>query len=217
MKKDKEPTTEAEGRITGLDTASAQPSASNHTEAGSRRGTARLRADSSAAPARRNITLQLEESGAPKWESVTEKNREAWRGILAHPSTVDALGLAPAAGPVMEAPALPPAAPISAALDALAWLEAFACAKLMKVSFDEAVRVLTFSTDEKALLIPPAQEVAGKYLGVALEKYGAEAALALLLVSISLRKVEALRALPRISGPPPNGSADSPEVEARLQ
>jgi hypothetical protein len=213
MKKD---LPKADGGLTGLDTASPQSSAMNGEAGGSRRGTARLRADSSAAPARRNITLQLEESGAPKWESVTEKNRQAWREILAHPSTVEALGLTPGAGPALASPALPPAAPISAALDALAWAEAFACAKLIKVSFDEAVRVLTFSADEKALLIPPAQEVAAKYLGAALEKYGAESALALLLLSISLRKVEALRALPRQAGPRSNAPDESPEAEARV-
>lgn len=191
---------------------SSQPESSNRP----RKGTARLRAESDVNPSRRNITLQLEPDGAPKWEGVTEKNRESWRGIVVHPSTVQALGLTPSAS-AEPAATLPPAAPIGAALDALAWAEAYACSKLMKVSFEEAVKVLAFTNDEKALLIPPAQAVAGKYLGAALDKYGDEAALSLLLVTVTLRKVEALKALPRESGPPSSLGMTDSEIEARVQ
>jgi hypothetical protein len=180
-----------------------------------RRGTARLRADSSAVPARRNITLQLEESGAPKWETVTEKNREAWREILSHPSTVQALGLAPRAAAAPSAPLIPSAA-VGALFDGLSRFEALACAKLLKVPFDDAQRLLAFTPEEKEKLVPVTQALAEKYIPVAAEKYGAEFTFAWLLLSMVAAKVQAVQALPREAGPPSSPPADSP-AEARLQ
>lgn len=180
-----------------------------------RRGTARLRADSSAVPARRNITLQLEESGAPKWETVTEKNREAWREILAHPSTVQALGLAPRAAPAPDAPLIPSAA-VGALFDGLSRFEALACAKLLKVPFDDAQRILAFTPEEKEKLVPVTQALAEKYIPVAAEKYGAEFTFVWLLASMVAAKVTAVQALPREAGPPSSPPSEL-AAEARVQ
>lgn len=91
-----------------------------------RRGTARLRADSDATPARRNITLQLEADGSPKWETVTEKNRQHWREILSRRKTSEALGLASAREPGPPGSILLAEA-ATALFDALARFGAFGC------------------------------------------------------------------------------------------
>ena len=160
------------------------------------RGTARLRDDSEATPARRNITLQVNADGSPKWETVTEKNRGAWREIVTHSTTIEALGL-----PQSAAEAGPPAAPLlpekaaGALFDSLARLEAMICSWVLKVPRKECVALLAFTKEEKAELVPLLQLLAEKHIPLLAEKYGAEVAFAAQFSTMTVSKFEAVDAL----------------------
>lgn len=159
-----------------------------------RKGTARLRADSDSASFRRSITLQLEADRSPKWETVTEKNRELWREIFSHPKTVEALELSPPSAGVAPGPAIPEAA-VSAVYNGLARFEALICSQLFKVPYQKALEILAFTEEEKAQLVPVTQALAEKYIPVMAEAYGMEIGLVVLLFSITAGKMQPLRAL----------------------
>lgn len=177
---------------------------------GKPQGTARPRVDADSSTFRRSITLQLGEDRSPNWETVTEKNRGVWREILSHPKTVDALGLAPAAAPGPPSPGLPAGA-VGAFFNGLARLEALACSKIFKVKFADAARLLAFTEEEKAELVPVTQALADKWLPVIAEQYGAEFCLAWLLFSLTAAKVEAVRALaPKAAAAPAAVDTEKP-------
>lgn len=163
---------------------------------------------------RRSLRLKISGDGTPEFSALSREQKDNWREVIAHPETSKALGLEPKqAQPAPEIPKL------GAQETGMLWEIIMALAAWGIAGFYKAPRALTvecFSLDEtdKAILIPPTQELVSKYAPELMLKYSAEASLLLALGFVMKEKTGILKTrLAELAKHPP---AEQPAKSAKV-
>jgi hypothetical protein len=153
---------------------------------------------------RRSLRLKISGDGTPEFSALSREQKDNWKEVFSHPETSKALGLEPKqAPPTLEIPKL------GAQETGMLWEIIMALTAWGVAGFYKAPRALAvecFSLDEtdKAILIPPTQELISKYAPELMLKYSAEASLLLALGFVMKEKTGILKArLAELAKQPP--------------
>jgi hypothetical protein len=168
------------------------------------------------------VSFLVDRHGRPAVDRLHDESRSRLLTILRDRSLAQELGIEGAPAPVDAGDLLPPTM-IQGLIVGLGHLEAVILARVTKAPRALVDRIVPYTAEEVAALQPPMTAVLSKYGGPALSKYGDEAALAVLLVTLTTKKLQAIAdAMGKGTGPRvvPITSADNdepaPEVD-RLQ
>lgn len=145
-----------------------------------------------AASRRRTLRLKVSNDGTPEFQGLSREQKDNWREVLSHPATAKALDLESKPPIKEEIPLLPPEQ-TGMLWDIILALAAWGVAGFYKAP--RAVAVECFSLDEtdKAILVPPTQQVISKYAPELMMKYSAEVSLLLALGCVMKEKTGLLR------------------------
>lgn len=158
------------------------------------------------------LTIPLDKDGRPDFASMRDKTRERVRKLVSDPSVARELGIAPDAAPSVAT--LPPFV-TGAVLTGINQLEILFIARMTKAPASVIVPIAVYTPEERAAIEPALDNVLNKYGGSLIGKWGDELALAVLLSSITMRKIEAVRAaMPRQAPAPVIVHPSSPATPA---
>lgn len=143
------------------------------------------------------LSVPVDSQGNVLWDRMRNKTKEQFRDILKKPETVKVLGLSPdQTAQVVEV--FDPAW-TGSLYDSLGKIEAMIGAGVFKITPEQAERVFTYSSLEKEKLASPTAKVINKYASVWMVRFKEEIALAFLLVTITMMKIQIAKSLSAIT------------------
>ena len=161
------------------------------------------------------LSFDLNEDGSPDFSAMRERTKEKVREFFSDPKMASAFGTK-AAQPDIQIfhPAM-----VAAMYAVLGSVEAMAITRLTKIPEPVAKQVFTYSKEEIDALSGPTIRVLNKYAADWMIKYQDEIALAGLLVSITVAKVNAALLLAKIQSGniQPNGSQAKSEENGKKE
>lgn len=168
-----------------------------------------------------NLSFDLNADGAPDFSSMREKTKERARQFFSDPKMAEAFGVKPVAQATAVVDYFPMApgekypAVIGSMYNTIGVIESLLAQRFAKIPEPIARRVFTYTDEEKMVLAGPTSRVLNKYMPLWLIKYQDEIALANLLISITVAKVNAAIMLARMNQTPsaPNAPEPTPEPE----
>jgi len=143
-----------------------------------------------------NLSFDIKADGTPDYSSMRQSTREKLRTVFSDPALADFIG-APRVAEV-EVQIFHPAM-ISGMYDMLGAVEAMLAQRVGKIPETIAKRVFTYTSAEKDALAGPTVRVLNKYAAAWMIKYQDEIALATLLGSLTVAKVNAAITLTKMS------------------
>jgi hypothetical protein len=146
------------------------------------------------------IAIPLRNDGSIDLDSMRESTKEKLRAAIGATPGMGSGGSAPA-----QVAVFPPQM-VFALYGAMGAAESLVAQRVGKVPREIADRVFTYSPQEMELLVPPTSRVLQKYAAEWMIKYQDEIALAVLLTSVTMAKVNACIMLQKAS------QANSPEI-----
>lgn len=163
------------------------------------------------------LSFDLNEDGSPDLTSMRGRTKEKVQAFFSDPKFAAAFGAKPAGpasidffpqGPGEKYPAM-----IGSLYNMVGMIEAMAVQNIWKVPAPVAVRVFTYTEQEKEALAPPTVKVLNKYAPAWLIKYQDEIALANILLTITAMKIQTARALAKMGDTTPPQTPSQPENE----
>src|SRR5579863_1198565 len=135
------------------------------------------------------LSFDVNENGAPDYSSMREKTRERLRQIISDPKFAEEIGIPSPAAIHPEVQVFHPAM-VGAMYDMMGAIEAAVIPMFFpKVPHVIAKQVFTYTPTEKEMLNGPTTRVLNKYAAEWMIKYQDEIALAGMLVSLTVGKV----------------------------
>lgn len=144
-------------------------------------------ADASETKQRLNLNFDLDANGKPDFSSMRDKTKEKLRAFMSDPSLADFLGVK---SPVPEVQVFHPSM-VSGLYDLLGSIESTIATRMGGIPEPVAKKVFRYSDEEKAALAGPTVRVLNKYASAWMIRYQDEIALATLLISLTIAKVNA--------------------------
>jgi hypothetical protein len=144
------------------------------------------------------LTIPLDKDGRPDFASMRDKTRERVRKVISDPAVARELGITPDAAPAAK---VLPRELTMAAVTMISQLETIIIARVTKAPAAIVLAVAPYTPEEKELIAPALENVLNKYSPAVLNKWSDEIALTVLLSTLTMRKIEAVRAAAGASGP----------------
>lgn len=138
------------------------------------------------------LAIPLDSEGRVLLDNMRESSREKLKELLSNRDLATKLGIGAAESASAPSMALPPQL-MYPLISGLSIFEVLIVAKATNAPRDIVERVVPYSRDEAMLLAPALAGVLEKYSGQFLVKYQEEAALAALLVSMTVNKIALVR------------------------
>lgn len=149
------------------------------------------------------LAIPLDKEGKVLVANMRETSREKLKDLMQNATLAKELGISADASPVAAGMALP-AELMYPLISGLSILDTLIIARATKAPRELVERIVPYSREETQLLAPAFARVLEKYSGSFLSKYGDEAALLALVVSMSIHKLslvrEEMEKLPRPRG-----------------
>lgn len=172
-------------------------------------------------PTRLNLSFDLDENGLPDFSRMHDRTKSKAKEFFNDPKMRDAFGVRQEQAPLNAEVQIFHPAMISGLYDMLGSIEAMAAERWGKIPGPVAKQVFTYTSAEKEALSGPTIRVLNKYVADWMIRYQDEIALATLLVSLTVAKVNAAIMLARTSQvkrePEPQNMAGEPPVSTPVQ
>lgn len=139
------------------------------------------------------LSFAVDSQGNVLWDRMRGKTKEQLKDILTKPETAKALGITQEQA--SQAVEVFDPAWTGSLYDSLGKIEAMVAGGMLKLSPEVTERVFTYSTMEKEKLAGPTAKVINKYAAVWMVQFKDEIALAFLLVTMTLMKVQIAKTL----------------------
>lgn len=136
------------------------------------------------------LAIPLDKDGRVLVGNMRESSRDKLKELLSNQALAKELGIAPGAS---AADTAIPKELMYPLISGLSIFETLIVAKATRAPREIVERIVPYSREEAQLLAPALANVLNKYSGTFLTKYGEEAALAALLVSMTINKVALVR------------------------
>ena len=137
------------------------------------------------------LTIPLDKDGRPSIENMREKTKEKVKRLISDPAVARLLGVERDAAPAVGSL---PREVVLALVTAVGQLETILIARVTKAPASIVKAIAPYTPEEQTAIAGPLGNILDKYSPAVLSRYGDELSLVVLLSTITMSKIEAVRA-----------------------